>query len=216
MNNRKLIKDTEFLVIDFETITPKGRSPEPIEVGALRISNNQIDEKASVDFLIKPPEGLHLTNFDTMQTGIKEENLANKKGALEIMKKIDVSCQKKEYIFIAQNAKYEANILSHYTEYCPGIKNTPIIDTILLARYVYPRLSNYKLDTLASTLGLPIPKDRHRALADCFLTADVFLKLLEIQKQRIEIEYLDELLEIAEIETSYGKPKQLNFFDMPM
>lgn len=29
----KLIKDTEFLVIDFETITPKGRSPEPIEVG---------------------------------------------------------------------------------------------------------------------------------------------------------------------------------------
>lgn len=121
MNNRKLIKDTEFLVIDFETITPKGRSPEPIEVGVLRISNNQIDEKASVDFLIKPPEGLHLTDFDTMQTGIKEKDLA-----------------------------------------------------ILLAKYVYPRLSNYKLDTLANTLGLPIPKDRHRALADCFLTADVF------------------------------------------
>ena len=50
MNNRKLIKDTEFLVIDFETITPKGRSPEPIEVGVLRISNNQIDEKASVNW----------------------------------------------------------------------------------------------------------------------------------------------------------------------
>ena len=58
--------------------------------------------------------------------------------------------------------------------------------------------------------------DRYRALADCYLTADVFLKLLEIQKQRIEIEYLDELLEIAEIKTSYGRPKQLNFFDMPV
>lgn len=33
----KLIDDTEFLVIDFETITPKGRPPEPIEVGILRI-----------------------------------------------------------------------------------------------------------------------------------------------------------------------------------
>lgn len=216
MNNRKLIKDTEFLVIDFETITPKGRSPEPIEVGVLRISNNQIDEKASVNYLIKPPEGLHLTCFDTMQTGIKEKDLENKQNALEIMKKIDKSCQNKNYIFIAQNAKYEANILSHYTNHCPGIKSTPIIDTILLAKYVYLRLSNYKLDTLANTLGLPIPKDRHRALADCFLTADVFLKLLEIQKQRIEIEYLDELLEIAEIKTSYGKPKQLNFFDMPV
>lgn len=69
MNNRKLIKDTEFLVIDFETITPRGMSPEPIEVGVLRISNNQIDEKASVNYLIKPPEGLHLTYFDTIQTG---------------------------------------------------------------------------------------------------------------------------------------------------
>ena len=44
----KQIKDTEFLVIDFETITPKGRSPEPIEVGLLRIKQNQIDDKASV------------------------------------------------------------------------------------------------------------------------------------------------------------------------
>ena len=52
----KQIKDTEFLIIDFETITPKGRSPEPIEVGLLRIKQNQIDDKASVDFLIKPPD----------------------------------------------------------------------------------------------------------------------------------------------------------------
>ena len=39
----KLIKDTEFLVIDFETITPKGRILEPIEVGTLKIKENNID-----------------------------------------------------------------------------------------------------------------------------------------------------------------------------
>ena len=60
----KLINDAEFLVIDFETITPKGRSPEPIEVGILRIKQNKIDNNASIDWLIKPPEGLHLTRFD--------------------------------------------------------------------------------------------------------------------------------------------------------
>ena len=37
----KLIDDTEFLVIDFETITPKGRPPEPIEVGILRIKQKK-------------------------------------------------------------------------------------------------------------------------------------------------------------------------------
>ena len=110
----KQIKDTEFLVIDFETITPKGRSPEPIEVGVLRIKQNQIDKDESVNYFIKPPAGLQLTKFDTNQTGIKEKDLEGKPNALTVMKRIDKSCTKKDYVFIAQNAKYEANILSHY------------------------------------------------------------------------------------------------------
>lgn len=42
----KLIKDTEFLIIDFETITSKGRPPEPIEVGFLRIKENNMIKKS--------------------------------------------------------------------------------------------------------------------------------------------------------------------------
>ena len=111
----KLIDDTEFLVIDFETITPKGRPPEPIEVGILRIKQKKIDNNASIDWLIKPPEGLHLTRFDTSQTGITEQDLVHGIDAKRAMRIIDKSCSKKDYVFIAQNAKYEANILSHYT-----------------------------------------------------------------------------------------------------
>ena len=106
------------------------------------------------------------------------------------MRIIDKSCsKKKDYVFIAQNAKYEANILSHYTDECKGIAKTPIIDTILLAKHVLPKLSNYKLDTLASTLGLRIPENRHRALADCFLTAEVFLNYLNCKKESMR-EYI--------------------------
>lgn len=213
----KQIKDTEFLVIDFETITPKGMSPEPIEVGVLRIKQNQIDKEAFVDWLIKPPDGLHLTGFDINQTGIREEDLLDKPSALKVIKKIDKSCLKKDYIFIAQNAKYESNILSHYTDECRGIEKTPIIDTILLAKYFFPNLQNYKLDTLANSLGIQIPKNRHRALADCFLTAQVFLEMLKLKKGKNELIYLDDLLRIAEITTKYNQPKQMklsDFFDL--
>ena len=179
----------------------------------LRIVENEIDKKAAIDFLIKPPQGLYLTYFDTKQTGIKESDLIGKPSAMEVIKKIDRACEKKDYIFIAQNAKYEASILSHYIQQCPAIAKTPIIDTILLAKYVLPELTNYKLDTLAHELKIPIPKDRHRALPDCVLTAKVFLRLLELQNKRGRIEKIDELLEIAEIQTSYNKPKQLTFFD---
>ena len=95
----KLIDDTEFLVIDFETITPKGRPPEPIEVGILRIKQNKIDNNASIDWLIKPPEGLHLTRFDTSQTGITEQDLMRGIDAKRAMRIIDKSCSKKDYVF---------------------------------------------------------------------------------------------------------------------
>lgn len=213
MENRKLLRDTQFLVIDFETITPKGRPPEPIEVGIIRIKQNEIDRTAAVSRLIKPPEGLHLTQFDTAQTGIREQDLIDKQSAEQVMRKINNSCKKTEYVFMAQNARYEANILSHYTDKFPAIAQTPIIDTILLAKHVLPQLPNYKLDTLAKAVGEDIPLDRHRALADCVLTAKVYLKLMELQKKKRNIEYLDELLQIAEIQTSYNKPQQLELFD---
>ena len=205
----KLVKDTEFLVIDFETITPKGRSPEPIEVGVLRIKENKIDTEAAIDYLIKPPNGLKLSFFDIRQTGITEQKLAYGQDVKTVIKKIDKSCSKKEYVFIAQNAAYEANILSHYTNEFKGIAKTPIIDTIKLAKYVLPLLPNYKLDTLANALGLQIPTNRHRALADCFLTAEVFLQLLRTQKEKREIINLEDLLKIAEIKTKYNQPQQM-------
>ena len=54
----KLIKDTEFLVINFENITPKGRLPAPIEVGILKIKGNNIDKGLSFDWLIRPLKDL--------------------------------------------------------------------------------------------------------------------------------------------------------------
>ena len=42
----------------------------------------------------------------------------------------------------------------------------------------------------------------------------VFIKgVLEMQNQKGKLKTLDELLEVAEIQTSYNKPKQLTLFD---
>ena len=209
----KKIKETEFLVIDFETLTPAGRSPEPIELGIQKINGYELDLNASVSWLIRPPEGFHITRLDIALKGIRECDLAGKPNIDKILEKVNRSCMKADYIFIAQNAKYEANILSHYTEKYQGIAKTPVIDTVLLAKYILPDLPNYKLDTLAHALNLAIPKDRHRALADCILTAQVFTGLLEMQKQKKEITYLDELLRIAGIKTKYNQPIQMGLFD---
>lgn len=138
----KSVRETEFLVIDFETLTPKGRSPEPIELGIQKIDGYKINMNASVSWFIQPPEGLHITKFDTIQTGIKESDLVGQ-SIDQVLMRVNSSCMKKDYVFIAQNAKYEANILSHYTEKYQYIARTPIIDTILFAKHVLPNLPNY-------------------------------------------------------------------------
>lgn len=182
-------------------------------LGIQKINDYKLDMSASVSLLIHPPEGLHVTKFDTLQTSIKESDLVGKPCIDQVMNRVNNFCMKNDYVFIAQNAKYEANILSHHTEKYKAIAKTPIIDTILLAKHVLPNLPNYKLNTLAHALNLKIPKDRHRVLADCILTAHVFLRLLKLQNEKEEIIYLEELLRIAEINTKYNQPVQTNLFD---
>ncbi|HAN09624.1 MAG TPA: hypothetical protein DCP90_03310 [Clostridiales bacterium] len=220
-SQERLLKDTSFLVIDFETVTPKGNPPEPIELGILRINNAcEIDYKFGKCTFIKPPQGIRLTRFDTEQTGITEVDLVNAPSSVEIMKKLDGVCGQREYIFIAQNAKYEANIISRYAEKNPNLAKTKFIDTILLAKNVIPDLPNYKLDTIAQALVIESPKDRHRALPDCILTAQIFVKLLEIINKREKMIFLQELLEIAEIKTKHSTLekrdifKQISMFDI--
>lgn len=67
------------------------------------------------------------------------------------------------------------------------------------------------MDILANELQIQIPRDRHRALPDCVLTAKFFFRLLKMQNQRGKLKNLDELLEVAEIQTSYNKQNQLTF-----
>ena len=167
---------------------------------------------------LQPLKDLYFTYFDTIQTGIREKDLECGKDVNSVMKDIDNLCSNNNYVFIAQNAKYESNILSHYTDKFRGIAKTPIIYTILIAKKFLPNLENYKLDTLRRTFDIPIPRDRHRALSDCYLIAKKFFKLIKLQQDKFKIKYLEALFNIAKINTKYNDEfKQITleeYFDL--
>src|SRR5699024_11640769 len=54
----------------------------------------------------------------------------------------------------------------------------PVLDTVELARILYPKAPSYKLGQLAEYLGIH-HDDPHRALSDAYVTAKLFLKLKE-------------------------------------
>jgi DNA polymerase-3 subunit epsilon len=179
------VTEISFIVVDFEAVTHKGHSPEPIEIGAMRIQPpGVVDLAFKVDELICPPDNLPLTPFFTAATGIAWADVQNKASAQEVLSKFDRLFIEHPYILVAQNAHFEAAIFSRFADACPHIVQIPFIDTLALAKFLFPKLRSYRLDTLAAHFSLPIPVNRHRALADVELTCRIFLRLLDLWKSQ--------------------------------
>jgi DNA polymerase III epsilon subunit-like protein len=53
------------------------------------------------------------------------------------------------------------------------------IDTLTLARRIASGVKDYKLDTLAAHFGI-VYETRHRALADCHITFQLYEKLINL------------------------------------
>lgn len=211
---KQRIEDTSFIVIDFETVTPKGRPPEPIELAILSIEPSlRISSRMKRTWLIRPPDGAPITPFDTAQTGIRWEDVKDAPTVSSVLGELEGIVGDGEYVFVAQNARYEAAIVRRFNEVCRHVAGVPFVDTISLAKQSVPGLDNFRLDTISLHLGLPRPAQRHRAMPDVELTAEVFLRLLKIGNHSGGISTIQQLLEIAGIEKR-ERPAQGSLFDI--
>lgn len=167
-------------VIDFEYTTPTGAPAEPFEVAVqvLRAEHRALSLGQEFEALMQPPPHAALTVFDTGQTGITPQMIAGQPPASQVLAKLDRRFTAGPYVLIAHHAPAEARILSAYREACPNLARLPILDTVRLARDLYPDLTSHSLDVLLRHLGIPSPPDRHRALADVRLTAEVFIRMV--------------------------------------
>lgn len=202
----KDLREQSFMVIDFETVTPRGVPPEPIQLGLVQIDNLQVSQTKQKSWFIKPPSFAPLTEFDTQQTGITEKDLQNAKNSNEIFNILEEVCGRNDYVFIAQNANYELSICKRFYEGREKLGKIKFIDTIKLAKLAFPNEKSYKLDNLAKLFSIEIPKTRHTALTDCILTGEIFIKLVE----KLGIKDKETLLDKASI--NYDKFTQMSLF----
>ncbi|WP_280247439.1 MULTISPECIES: 3'-5' exonuclease [Nocardia] len=174
------LQTVTMVVIDFEYTTPAGAPPEPFEVAVqvLRVDDNMLRLDAGFEALMRPPTHAPVTVFDTGQTGITADMVDTQPPATEVLGRLDRRFTAGPYQLIAHHAPAEAGILSSYRQHCPNLSRLPILDTVRLARDLYPDLSKHSLDQLARYLSIPTPPDRHRALADARLTAEIFIRMV--------------------------------------
>lgn len=208
---------TTFVVIDFETTTPTGYAAQPIEVAALalRYKDGAWARIGKSESLIQPPAFAPVTSADTAQTGLTPEQLRQAPGPADVLGALDRRFTAgNRYLLVAQHAPTEANVIHNQREHCPSLARVDFLDTIPFAKHLIPGLPNYKLDTLLAHFSIPHPADRHRALADVEVTAQVFSRLVSAADDKSGVSDLTTLMKIAGRIAKCNIPVQSGLFDV--
>lgn len=164
---------TSYVLVDIETTGLSCETDEIIEIGFIDVSGGKTKERQS--FLIGGdtiPVGI------VKLTGITEELVHREgcelKAALE--KAFEIMDDRNVLIY---NAEFDLAFLKKGAETC-GIDfpDIHLLDVLELTKKMVKNAPNYRLDTIATYLGIEKAQS-HRALDDCLLMNEVYLKLNE-------------------------------------
>lgn len=165
MANKNYIKRIidDYCVLDTETTGLSAYYDEIIEIGILKIRNNEIVDRYSQ--LIKPESPID--SFITSLTGITNEIVEGMPTINDV--KNETLTFIGEDIIVGHNTSFDMRFLSE------GFKqpvNNYYMDTMQFARKVYPELKHHRLSDLVEYLGLH--NNEHRAIADCIATKELY------------------------------------------
>lgn len=81
-------------------------------------------------------------------------------------------------VLVAHNARFDLGVLNACCDYY-GLTHfkRPYLDTVRIARIVYPHLKNHRLDTVSGYLGIEL--DHHEAGSDSFACLSILLRAME-------------------------------------
>ncbi len=174
------IKKTEYVVFDVETTGLYPWNGDRIlEIGAVKIKGGKkTDTFAS---LVNPDrplrEGAQRINKITSEMIIQAPDAG--KILPRFLDFIGGAC------CVAHNARFDADFVGYELAKI-GRKmrdETPVLDTMKMARVSLPQLNSYRLEGVARYLGVEAD-ETHRALADAETTAAVFTRLMDTSIQR--------------------------------
>ena len=182
----KKIDEEEFVVFDIETTGLNSHTNKIIEIGAVKIKAGRIIDRYSQ--LINP--GISIPYHITEITSITNEQVANQP-------KIDEAIEKfvefvGDAVLVAHNAPFDMGFIKRDVKKCLNINlENSVIDTLQMARDLFPDLKKYGLGDLNKVLGLAL-ENHHRAVDDSQATANMFIIFLEKYKEK-GIEYLKDI-----------------------
>ncbi|MBE6349335.1 MAG: 3'-5' exonuclease [Spirochaetaceae bacterium] len=160
-----------FTVFDTETTGLHPATDKLLEIGAIQFDNKGI--LAEYETLINPEQ--YITPETTSISGITNDMVKNELPCKDILPGFLAFI--KGTPLIAHNCNFDVAFINHSLEKCdlPQLEkpNIPAIDTIAIAKKIFPNLPRYKLQFLAEYFKIPVFQ-AHRAKDDARVCMDLF------------------------------------------
>lgn len=164
--------DSPFVVFDIETTGFSRTECKIIEIGAVKVVDGRVVDNWSS--FVNP--GCKIPEEITELTSITDSQVKN---ALPFEEQIDDFISFCEgCVMVAHNANFDMGFMKQKAKECGRSFDLPYVDTMVLARCMFTKLPNHKLDTLCKHLGV-INAHHHRAVDDAEATAKAFVKMLD-------------------------------------
>ena len=169
--------DDTYVVFDLETTGFSPIKDKIIEIGAVKVEHGEITDKFSTFVNPKVPIPFQITQL----TSITDQMVI---GAPDIE---TVLPQFLEFIgdaaLVAHNASFDVSFIEQNCRYQDIQPDFTSVDTVAMARILLPTLSKYKLNVVANALHISL-ENHHRAVDDAGATAEIFVKFVEMLKDR--------------------------------
>lgn len=166
------LREPTYVVFDVETTGLSVVHDVIIELAAVKMRNGEIVDR--FESFANPHRRVSAKTVEL--TGITDDML---KGAPEIDDVVNrFLAFMEDGVLVAHNARFDMGFLQ---EAVKRIGKNPVINTVLdtleLARFLYPGLKNYRLNTLSSRFSIHL-EQHHRAIYDAEATAYLMWKMV--------------------------------------
>ncbi len=163
-----------FIAFDLETTGTLPGVDQIVEIGAVTFNEEGVPETIFAT-LINP--GIPMPEAASRVNGITDDMLVGKPSITDVLDAFAEYCG--DTPLVAHNAAFDAQFLiADIKKYETSAPGGVILDTLPIAKKVYPGLANYKLGTLVQHLGIQ-STNFHRAEEDAAYCGQVFYKMLE-------------------------------------
>ncbi len=189
--------DTTYCVLDLETTGISFRTEKITEVGIMKIKNGEVIDEFSCFVNPEkpiPPKVVEVTN-------ITDEMVKNAETIDKVFPKILEFIE--DSVLVAHNADFDIGFLKYNAkELGYSLENT-YIDTLRLAKDLFPDYKKYKLGIIAENLGIKV-EVAHRALDDVDTTVKVFNVMIDMLKEK-GVKTLDDIAKKISGEADFRK-----------